>query len=143
MLSAKMHYSGPTAAATAAHMPNLVTRTHTHTHTHTHNTHTHTHARAHTHTHTRAHTQQVLGKEPYLTEHSSMLCMYEQSLPKISAPMQHFSDNCSNCKCFGIHVLIVFVFTATTRKNREVKLDKISHRTQKWTGQKYWHNCKK
>ncbi len=121
-----MHYSGPTAAATAAHMPNLVTRTHTHTHTHTH-----------------AQTQKVLGKEPYLTEHSSTLCMYEQSLPKILAPMQHFSDNCSNCKCFGIHAFIVFVCTATTRKNREVKLDKISHRTQKWTGQNYWHNCKK
>ncbi len=53
------------------------------------------------------------------------------------------SENCSNCKCFGIHVLIVFVCKATTQKNRRnVKLDKISHRTQKWTGQNYWHLVK-
>ncbi len=33
------------------------------------------------------------------------------------------SENCSNCKCFGIHVLIVFVCTATIQKNRrKVKL---------------------
>ncbi len=54
------------------------------------------------------------------------------------------SENCSNCKCFGIHVLIVFVCTATTQKNprRKVKLDNSSHITQKWTGQNYWHLVK-
>ncbi len=27
------------------------------------------------------------------------------------------SENCSNCKCFGIHMIIVFVCTETTQKN--------------------------
>ncbi len=49
-------------------------------------------------------------------------------------------SNCSNCKYFCIHVLIVFVCTATTQ--RKVKLDKITHRTKKWTGQNYWHLVK-
>ncbi len=31
------------------------------------------------------------------------------------------SENCSNCKCFGIHMLIVFVCTATTKKKTEKK----------------------
>ncbi len=49
-----------------------------------------------------------------------------------------------NYKCFGIHMLIVFVCTATTQKKlrRKVKLHKISHRTQKWTGQNDWHLIK-
>ncbi len=51
------------------------------------------------------------------------------------------SDNCSNGKCFGIHVLIIFVCTVTTQKiqRRKVKLDKLSHRTKKWPGQNDWH----
>ncbi len=33
------------------------------------------------------------------------------------------SENCSNCKCFGIHVLIVFACTATTQKKQnKIKL---------------------
>ncbi len=54
------------------------------------------------------------------------------------------SENCSNCKCFCIHVLIVFCLHCnnTKKQRRKVKLDKISHRTQKWTGQKYWHLVK-
>ncbi len=54
------------------------------------------------------------------------------------------SEKCSNCKCFGIHVIIVSVCTATTQKKlrRKVKLFKISHRTQKWTGKNYWHLVK-
>ncbi len=53
------------------------------------------------------------------------------------------SENRSNCKCFGIHVLIVFVCTATTQQNREEKSNLIiSHRTKKWTGQNYWHLVK-
>ncbi len=49
-----------------------------------------------------------------------------------------------NYKCFGIHMLIVFVCTATTQKKlrRKVKLHKMSHRTQKWTGQNDWHLIK-
>ncbi len=47
------------------------------------------------------------------------------------------SENCFNCKCFGIHVRIVFVCTAKTQKNW-----KNSHRPQKWTGQNYWHLVK-
>ncbi len=54
------------------------------------------------------------------------------------------SEKFSNCKCFGIHVIIVSVCTATTQKKlrRKVKLYKISHRTQKWTGKNYWHLVK-
>ncbi len=55
------------------------------------------------------------------------------------------SENCSNCKCCGIHMLIVFICTATTTTKKlrtKVKLDQISHRTQKWTGQNYWHHVK-
>ncbi len=49
------------------------------------------------------------------------------------------SENSSNYKCFGIHVLIVFVCTATPQKNWEKSiLDQMSHRTKTWTGQKYW-----
>ncbi len=55
------------------------------------------------------------------------------------------SENYSNCKCCGIHMLIVFICTATTTTKKlrtKVKLDQISHRTQKWTGQNYWHHVK-
>ncbi len=55
--------------------------------------------------------------------------------------MQHFSENDSNCKCFGIHMLIVFVCTATThtkKKNGEENSNLFFHR-KKWTGQNYCH----
>ncbi len=43
------------------------------------------------------------------------------------------SENCSNCKCFGIHMLIVFVCTATTTHTHTHTKQKKSqkHRTQK------------
>lgn len=65
------------------------------------------------------------------------------TLEIISENATLLSENFCNFKCFGIsHVLIVFVCTGTTHKKknrRKVKLEKISHRTQKWTGQNYWH----
>ncbi len=81
----------------------------------------------------------LCGKESYI-----------QSWPKISSFLAILSENatllsenCSNCKCFGIHLLIVFVCTATTQKNREEKSNLIKfHRTQKWTGQNDWHLVK-
>ncbi len=53
------------------------------------------------------------------------------------------SEKCSNCKCFGIRMHVVFVCSAKThKKQRKVKLDKISHITQNWTGQNDWHLVK-
>jgi len=40
------------------------------------------------------------------------------------------SENCSSCKCFGIHVLIVFVCTATTQKSREEKSNLLKFHTE-------------
>ncbi len=54
------------------------------------------------------------------------------------------SENCSSCKCFGIHVHIVFVCTTTTQKNWEEKSDLIQFYTElkKWTGINYWYLVK-
>ncbi len=54
------------------------------------------------------------------------------------------SEHCFNCRCFGFHMLIVFVCTASTQKKqrRKVKHNIISHRTQKRTGQNHWHLVK-
>ncbi len=35
------------------------------------------------------------------------------------------SEICSNCKCFGIHVLIVFVCTATTQKKHREEMSNL------------------
>ncbi len=40
------------------------------------------------------------------------------------------SENCSNCKRLGIHVLIIFVCTATTQKSREEKSNLIQFLTE-------------
>ncbi len=51
------------------------------------------------------------------------------------------SENCSNCKCFGIHAYCFCLHCNNTINRRKVKLDKISHRTQKWTGQSWLNLC--
>ncbi len=40
------------------------------------------------------------------------------------------SENCSNYKCFGTHMFIVFVCTATTQTNREEKSNLVQNCSQ-------------
>ncbi len=72
--------------------------------------------------------------------------MYVQSWPKISAPlqfcqkMQHFSQKIvpiANVLVFT-RLLFLFALQQHTKNREESILDQISHRTKKWTGQKYW-----
>ncbi len=75
--------------------------------------------------------------------------IYIQSWPKILAPlqfcqiMQHFSQKIVPISNVLVFTYLLFLFALQQhKKKREEKSNKISHRTQKWTGQNYWHLVK-
>ncbi len=115
--------------------------------------HTHTHAHTHTHTHTHTHIYKidltVSSRAAYLHININIYIHIYSRGQKYRHPCNYVrKSNTSLRKLFQlqkkinvlIHVLIVFVCTVTTQENlrRKVELDKISHRTKKWTGQNYW-----
>ncbi len=56
--------------------------------------------------------------------------------------MQHFSQKIIPIANVLVFMCLLFALQQQTHKNkqrREVTLDKISHRTKKWTGQNDWH----